>query len=197
MDYLVVGDSFSKFLFMRKIPNSSTQAVIKELGMIFTEFGRPFVLKNDNGPWYTSREFHDFLEFYKIHHITSSPHYPQSSGFAEALVGILKKLMEKSVKDEKPWNYGLLEYRVTPESGIFHHLWRLLLDVNQEPLFPRFLPVWKLEFCGKFQDPPGIKTAQYFNTLFYGTPGRTACICERNDWKCMENWCSRPTSKGT
>ena len=117
MDYLVVGDYFRKFLIVRKIPNTSTQAVIKELGMIFTEFGRPFVLKSDNGPRYSSREFHDFLEFYQVHHITSSPHYPQSNGFAEALVGISKKLMEKSVKDGKPWNYGLLEYRVTPVSG--------------------------------------------------------------------------------
>ena len=75
------------------------------------------MLKSDNGPCYTSREFHDFLEFYKIHHITSNPHYPQSNGFAEALVGILKKLMEKSVKDGKLWNYGLLEYRVTPIVG--------------------------------------------------------------------------------
>ena len=38
MDYLVVGDYFSKFLIVRKIPNSSTHSVIKELGMIFTEF---------------------------------------------------------------------------------------------------------------------------------------------------------------
>ena len=66
---------------------------------------------------YTSREFHDFLEFYKVHHITSSPHHPQSNGFTEALVGILKKLMEKSIKDGKPWNYGLLQYRVTPIEG--------------------------------------------------------------------------------
>ena len=123
MDYLVVGDYFSKNLIVRKIPNSSTHSVIKELGMIFTEFGHPFVLKSDNGLCYTSslcytsREFHDFLEFYKIHHITSSPHYPQSNGFTEALVGISKKLMEKSIKDGKLWNYGLLEYRVTPIAG--------------------------------------------------------------------------------
>ena len=50
MDYLVVGDYFSKFLLVRKIPNTSTHSVIKELGMIFTEFGHPFVLKSDNGP---------------------------------------------------------------------------------------------------------------------------------------------------
>ena len=82
--------------------------------MISTEFGCPFVLKSDNGPCYTSREFHHFLEFYKVHHITSSIHHPQSNGFTEASVGILKKLMEKSIKDGKPWNYGLLQYRVIP-----------------------------------------------------------------------------------
>ena len=101
MDYLVIGDYFSKFLLVRKIPNTSTHSVIKELGMIFTEFGYPFVLKSDNGPCYTSREFHDFLEFYKVHHIMSSPHHPQSNGFTEALVGISKKLMEKSIKGWK------------------------------------------------------------------------------------------------
>ena len=117
MDYLVVGDYFSKLLLVRKIPNTSTHSVIKELGMIFTEFGCQFVLRSDNSLCYTSREFHDFLEFYKFHHITSSPHHPQSNGFTEALVGILKKLMEKSIKDGKPWNYGLLMYRVTPIAG--------------------------------------------------------------------------------
>ena len=49
MDYLVIGDYFSKYLIIRKILNTSTHSVIKELGMIFTEFGCPFVLKSDNG----------------------------------------------------------------------------------------------------------------------------------------------------
>ena len=39
MDFLVVGDYFTKFLIMRKIPNTLIHAVIKELGMIFTEIG--------------------------------------------------------------------------------------------------------------------------------------------------------------
>ena len=52
MDYLVVGDYFSKYLLVRKISNTSTHLVIKGLGMIFTEFGCPFVLKSDNGPCY-------------------------------------------------------------------------------------------------------------------------------------------------
>ena len=63
---------------------------------------------------YSSKEFHNFLSFYQVDHVTSSPHYPQSNGFAEALVDITKKLMEKSLKEGKPWNFGLLKYRTTP-----------------------------------------------------------------------------------
>ena len=117
MDYLVIEDYFSKYLIVRRLPNSSTHVVIKELGLVFTELGRLFILRSDNGPCYSSRKFHNFLGFYQVNHITSSPHYPQNNGFAEALVGITKKLMEISVKEGKPWNYGLLQYRTTPISS--------------------------------------------------------------------------------
>ena len=95
----MIRDYFSKYLIVRGLPNSSTHAVIKELGQVFTELGRPFILRSDNGPCYSSREFCNFLSFYQVNHVSSSPHYPQSNGFAEALVGIAKKLMEKSVKE--------------------------------------------------------------------------------------------------
>ena len=113
----MIGDYFSKYLIVRRLPNSSTHMVIKELGLVFTEHGRPFILRSDNGPCYSSREFHNFLSFYQVDHVTSSPHYPQSNGFAEALVGITKRLMEKSVKEGKLWNYGLMQYRTTPISS--------------------------------------------------------------------------------
>ena len=40
IDYLVVRDYFSKYLIVRRLPNSSTHAMIKKLGLIFTELGR-------------------------------------------------------------------------------------------------------------------------------------------------------------
>ena len=52
IDFLVVGDYFSKYLIIRKIPNSTSSAVIKELGMIFSEFGKPQIFRSDNGPCY-------------------------------------------------------------------------------------------------------------------------------------------------
>ena len=75
------------------------------------------MLRSDNGPCYSSREFHNFLNFYQVDHITRSPHHPKSNGFAEALVGIAKKLMDKSLKEGKPWNFGLLQYWTTPISS--------------------------------------------------------------------------------
>ena len=39
LNFIVVGDYFTKYLIVRKLPNNSTHVVIKELGMIFTEFG--------------------------------------------------------------------------------------------------------------------------------------------------------------
>ena len=119
IDYLVIGDYFSKYLIIRRLPNSSTHAVIKELGLVFTELGRPFVLRSDNGPCYSLREFHNFLNFYQVDHVTSSPHYPQSNGFAEALVGITKKLMDKSLKEGKPWNFGSF-YSIGPLQSHLH-----------------------------------------------------------------------------
>ena len=63
IDYLVIRDYFSKYLIVRRLPNSSTHAVIKELGLVFTELGRPFVLRSDNGPCYSSREISQFPKF--------------------------------------------------------------------------------------------------------------------------------------
>ena len=100
-DKLVVGDYFSKFLIVRKLPNSSTNAVVKELSMIFTEFGRPHILRSDNRPCYGTAEFQAFLQLHGVLYITSSPHHQQSNGFAEAMVKIAKKMMKRSTKEGK------------------------------------------------------------------------------------------------
>ena len=149
IDCLVVRDYFSKYLIVRNLPNSSTHAMIKELGLIFTELGRPFILRSDNGPCYSSREFHNFLSFYQVNHVTSSPHYPQSNGFTEVLVGIAKKLMEKSVKDGKLWNYGLMQYRTTPTSSTLPAPLEMLTGRKPHSTFHNFH-----QLLGKMWKPP-------------------------------------------
>ena len=117
IDFLVVVDFFSKYLIIRKIPNSTSSAVIKELGMIFSEFGKPQIFRSDNGPCYSSQEFRLFMQNWLIEHRTSSPHYPQSNGLAESMVKVSKNLIEKAAKQDLPWNRLLLDYRCTPISS--------------------------------------------------------------------------------
>ena len=117
IDFLVVVHYFSKYLFVRKIHNSTSSAVIKELGMIFSEFGKPQIFRSDNGPCYSSQEFKIFMQNWSIEHRTSSPHYPQSNGLAESMVKVSKSLIEKAVLKDLPWNRFLLDYRCTPISS--------------------------------------------------------------------------------
>ena len=115
MNFLIVADVFSKYIIVRKLPNSTSAAVCIELSMIFTELGLSNIIRSDNGPCYNSKEFQQFLQCYSITHQTSSPNQPRSNEFVERMVA--KKLMDKAGKEGKPWIPGLFDYRVTPHSG--------------------------------------------------------------------------------
>ena len=115
-DFIVLIDYFSKFLIIRKLHNSTSSAVIKELGLIFSEFGMPFILRSDNGPCYTSSEFQFFLKEWEIQGITPSPYYHQSNGLAESMVKTSKTLIKKVLQQHKPWFWLLNEHRLTPLS---------------------------------------------------------------------------------
>ena len=116
-DFLIVADVFSKYILVRKLPNSTSAAVCIELSMIVTELGLPCIMRSDNGPCYNSKEFQQLLQCYSITHQISSPNHPRSKGFVERMVGVAKKLMDKAGKEGKPWISGLFDYRVTPQSG--------------------------------------------------------------------------------
>lgn len=80
---------------------------------IFARHGIPEVVVSDNGPQFSrvkTSAFSAFAQEYGFQHITSSPHYPQSNGLAEAAVKIIKKSMEKTGDPYKT----LLAYRTTP-----------------------------------------------------------------------------------
>ena len=117
MDFLIVADVFSRYFLVRKLINSTSAAVCAEIATIVTELGLPHVIRSDNGPCYTSKEFLQMLQCYNITHQTSSPHHPRSNGFVERMVGVAKKLMDKAGSEGKPVISGLYEYRVTPQSG--------------------------------------------------------------------------------
>ena len=62
VDHLVVGDFYSKMIFIQHIPpgQSNANKVISLLKMMFAEHGIPEVLHSDNGPQYASAQFANF-----------------------------------------------------------------------------------------------------------------------------------------
>ena len=78
----------------------------------------PVRIFTDGGPQFTSDSFQKFLLLWKVEHITSSPHYPQSNGIAEASVKEMKKIVRGSTRFHKvDWDAvarGLLVYCNTP-----------------------------------------------------------------------------------
>ena len=92
VDHLVVGDFYSKMIFIQHIPSSQSNAnkVVSLLKEMFTEHGISDVLRSDNGHQYASSLFAKFCISWGITHETSSLHYPQSNGFAEACIKSVK-----------------------------------------------------------------------------------------------------------
>ena len=62
MDFLIVADVFSKYIIVRKLPNSTSAVICTELSMILTELGLSHIIRSDNGPCYNSKEFQQFLQ---------------------------------------------------------------------------------------------------------------------------------------
>ena len=60
--------------------------LIAGLRALFTQTAIPDVFWSDRGPQFTSTEFKSFAHQWGFCHQTSTPHYPQSNGRAEAAV---------------------------------------------------------------------------------------------------------------
>ena len=66
------------------------------------------------------------MQSISIHHLTSSPHYPQSNGLAEKMVGIIKNLFHKAKEEGQPPYTALMVYRNTPLNGTLQSLMQIL-----------------------------------------------------------------------
>ena len=126
--YLLVCDYFSKYFIVRQLTNETAMCVIKHLKSIFSEHGIPRLLYSDNGPCYSGQTFAKFAELYNFNHLTSSPHYPQSNGFAERMVGIVKKTMKKCADAGEDPELAFLFLRTTPVASNLPSPAELLFD---------------------------------------------------------------------
>ena len=116
VDYLVLGNFYSKMIFIQHLPPSHSNAnkVVILLKEIFSEHGIPEVLHSDNGPQYVSAQFANFCMSWGITHETSSLHCPQSNGFTEACIKSIKHALQRAKYSSADPQLTLLALWATP-----------------------------------------------------------------------------------
>jgi len=113
-DYIVLVDYFSNFFEVSRLSNAKAEIVIRKLKCLMSRHGIPEKQVSDNGPAYACQEFSDFAREWDFIHVTSSPLYAQSNGFAEKTVQTSKNLLSKAKANGRDPYLAILDYRNTP-----------------------------------------------------------------------------------
>ena len=118
-DFLIVVDCKTDWPDVIDMGHDTTATkLINVLTTLFCRTAVPDILWSDGGPQFTSALFAKFLRDWGVHHITSSPRYPQSNGKIEATVKSMKSLIVAAWTGRKTNGHqldkSLLHYRNTP-----------------------------------------------------------------------------------
>ena len=115
--FLVIIDSYSKWIESYIVPSTSSESTIKVLRRIFSSNGIPDHIVSDNGTSFTSLEFKYFLANTGIRHTLTPPYHPSSNGLAKRAVQTIKHGLSKLTgpMEDRLTNF-LFMYRLTPQS---------------------------------------------------------------------------------
>ena len=117
---LLVIDDYSRFPFVEPVSSEAASAVIPKLDKICAWFGRPNVLKSDNGPPFNGQDFAKFADVLGFKHRKVSPLWPRANGEVERFVKTMKKCVKAAKSERKNWRKYmqsfLRNYRTTPHS---------------------------------------------------------------------------------
>ena len=152
-DYLLIVDSYSRFIEIAKLTNTSSNTVIQHTKSIFARHGIPATLRSDNGPQFSSDELKTFSKEWGFKHVTSSPYYPQANGLAEKSVQVIKRLLEKAQSDGKDPYISLLELRNTAVDNLASPA-QLLMNRRLKSI----LPTNPQQLASKVVDPTIVTT---------------------------------------
>ena len=109
--YILICDYFSKFPFLFQTKTTSFANLKDHLQEMFSIEGTPDEVMSNNGPPFNGKELSSFLTDLGIRHTTSSPNYPQSNGFIERQIQMVKRLMEKAISTGRSFQEAMTSLR--------------------------------------------------------------------------------------
>ncbi|GJU39225.1 reverse transcriptase domain-containing protein [Tanacetum coccineum] len=78
---------------------NDARIVINFLKKLFSYFGIPKALISDRGTYFYNRQMEKIFKKYGVHHRIATTYHPQTSGQVENTNKALKRILEKTVKD--------------------------------------------------------------------------------------------------
>lgn len=162
--YLIVVDSFSKWLDVTVVPSTAAKVTVRVLRRLFAEFGLPDTVVSDNGTGFSAGEFKNFCHRNGVQHYQVAPYMPSSNGVAERNVQTVKnflKKLEPNADVEVELASFLLSHRTTrlscgksPAEMLMGRQLKTCLDNIRPPKkrsfkqgkFQEYDPVWVRQF---------------------------------------------------
>ncbi|GJU77164.1 reverse transcriptase domain-containing protein [Tanacetum coccineum] len=98
---LVAVDYLSKWVEAKALPTNDARVVVKFLKSLFSRFGAPRAIISDRGTHFCNDKFDKVMSKYGVTHRLSTPYHPQTSGQVEVTNRGLKRILERTVRENR------------------------------------------------------------------------------------------------
>nr|GEY67017.1 reverse transcriptase domain-containing protein [Tanacetum cinerariifolium] len=98
---LVAVDYLSKWVEVKALPTNDARVVCKILKSLFTRFGTPRAIISDHGTHFCNDQFAKVMLKYGVTHRLATAYHPQTSGQVEVSNRYLKKILERTVGENR------------------------------------------------------------------------------------------------
>nr|GEV88912.1 reverse transcriptase domain-containing protein [Tanacetum cinerariifolium] len=98
---LVAVDYLSKWVEAKALPSNDARVVVKFLKSLFSLFITPKAIKGDRGTYFCYDQFSRVMSKYGVTHRLSTAYHPQTSGQVEVTNRGLKRILERTVGENR------------------------------------------------------------------------------------------------
>ncbi|GJV52660.1 uncharacterized protein Tco_1448401 [Tanacetum coccineum] len=170
---LVAVDYVSKWAEAQALPTNDARVVITFLKKLFCRFGMPKALISDRGTHFCNKIMEKTMKRYGVNHRFSTSYHPQTSGQVENTNRALKRILEKTVKDNpaiwsRKFDDALWAFRTAYKTPIGTTPYKLIYGKNCHlPFEIKHRAYWALKNCdpnliaaGSLEDIPRTNTTK-------------------------------------
>ncbi|GKA99097.1 reverse transcriptase domain-containing protein [Tanacetum coccineum] len=116
-------DYLSKWVEAKALPTNDARVVVKFLKSLFARFGTPRAIISDRGTYFCNDQFAKVMYKYRVTHRLAIAYHPQTSGQVEVSNRGLKRILERTVQENRAsWsdklNDALWAFRTTFKTPI-------------------------------------------------------------------------------